>query len=358
MSLLKTIAAPWTQDRPAEPKDAGLPSPVAKEPSRLPPRLWPLRRTKPLLGLDIGSHSIKAVVLMRRRGEIHLKEAALAETPTLALTQGVLTDPLLLSERLRSLRAMFHLRTTTAAVAAGGDRVYCQADQVRGRAGEDFVALIEKTAQEVVPYPISNAAFDCVELSRSEDAARRTLLWVSSAPEQVDWLRQAVTLAGMTAAVVDVEACALTNAFAYNYQPEPGEVNLLLHVGAREATIALVRGGTLLYSRGATIALQRGSFQSPHLAVRIVREIDRHWDDLAERATPGLIGRIYLSGGPARDPRLALAIGEQTGLAADVINPFHRIHYAGSTEAGDIAASHSPAMTIAVGLALRSFDDL
>jgi type IV pilus assembly protein PilM len=183
-------------------------------------------------------------------------------------------------------------------------------------------------------------------------------LWVSSAPEQVDWLRQAVTLAGMTPALADVEACALTNAFTYTYQPEPDEVSLLLHVGAREATIALARGGTLLYSRGAHIAHQRGSFESPHLAVRIAREIDRHWADLAERASPDIIERVYVSGGPARDPRLTIAIGEQTGLAAAVINPFHRIHYTGATESSEIAASHSPAMTIAVGLALRSFHDL
>jgi type IV pilus assembly protein PilM len=216
---------------------------------------------------------------------------------------------------------------------------------------------VENAAQAVVPYPLSNAAFDYLELSQGDDSAR-IVLWVSSAPEQVDWLRQAVTLAGMTPALVDVEACALTNAFAYNYQPQPGDLSLLLHVGAREATIALARGDTLLYSRGALIAFHRGHFESPHLAVRLAREIDRHWDDLAERASPGIIDRIYISGGPARDPRLAMAIGEQTGLTAAVIDPFHRIHYTGSTEAGDIAASHSPAMTIAVGLALRSFDDL
>jgi Tfp pilus assembly PilM family ATPase len=94
------------------------------------------------------------------------------------------------------------------------------------------------------------------------------------------------------------------------------------------------------------------------LAVRLAREIDRHWADLAERASPGIIERVYISGGPARDPRLAIAIGQQTELAAAVIDPFHRIHYTGATEASDIAASHSPAMTIAVGLALRSFLDL
>ncbi len=357
MSLLKTIAAPWTGGRGDQQKELDSPAAAVKESPRRTANLWPFRRARPLLGLDIGSHSIKAVVLARRRGEIHLKEAALAETPRRALTEGVLTDALMLSERLRSLRAMFHLHTNTAAVAVSGEKVYCQVDSVRDQEGEGLETLIESVAQTVVPYPLSSAAFDYLELSRDQDSSRRTVLWVSSAPEQVDWLRQAATLAGMTPAVVDVEACALTNAFSYNYQPEPDEVSLLLHVGAREATIALARGGTLLYSRGVVVA-QQGYYESPQLAVRLARQIDRHWDELADQASPGIIERVHVSGGPARDPRLAATVGQQTGLTASVLDPFHRIHYTGSTEAGHIAASHSPAMTIAVGLALRSFDDL
>lgn len=318
----------------------------------------PFGRAKPILGLDIGSHSIKVVVLVRRRNRIELKEAALAETPPRALTNGVLTDGLILSERLRSLRAMFHLQTSRVAVAAGGDKVYCQADSVRDEQGEGFYAVVENAAQAVVPYPLASAAFDYQEIDRDPDSSRRTVLWVSSAPEQVDWLRQTVSLAGMTPVVVDVEACALANTFAYNYQPSAGEISVVVHAGARHATIALLRGESLVYSRGVLIGRRWMDHESPVLADRLVLELDRHWDELNEYARPGHMRNLYLSGGPARDPVFVEALGRRTGLRAELLDPFHRIDYITSTEAGRIADSHGPALAVAVGLALRSFTDL
>ena len=319
----------------------------------------PFRRAKPILGLDIGSHSIKVVVLVRRRSRIELKEAALAETPPRALTNGVLTDGLILSERLRSLRAMFHLQTSRVAVAAGGDKVYCQADSVRDEEGDGFYAVVENAAQAVVPYPLASAAFDYQEIHCDPDSSRRTVLWVSSAPEQVDWLRQTVSLAGMTPVVVDVEACALANTFAYNYQPSANEISLLVHAGARHVTIALLRGESLVYSRGVLIGRRwMMAHESPALADRLALELDRHWDELNEYARPGGLRSLYLSGGPARDPALAEALGRHAGLRAEVLDPFHRIDYITSTEAGRIAGSHGPALAVAVGLALRSFTDL
>jgi type IV pilus assembly protein PilM len=355
VALLKTITSPEgvaevDQERSLSRTRQGLSSRWVE---------WlPFRRAKPILGLDIGSHSIKVVVLVRRRNRIELKEAALAETPPRALTNGVLTDGLILSERLRSLRAMFHLQTSRVAVAAGGDKVYCQADSVRDEEGDGFYAVVENAAQAVVPYPLASAAFDYQEIHRDPDSSRRTVLWVSSAPEQVDWLRQTVSLAGMTPVVVDVEACALANTFAYNYQPPAEEISVLLHAGARHVTIALLRGESLVYSRGVLIGKRWMAHESPALADRLALELDRHWDELSECARPDGLRNLYLSGGPARDPALAVAVGRHVGLRAEVLDPFHRIDYITSTEAGRIAGSHGPALAVAVGLALRSFTEL
>ena len=318
----------------------------------------PFARQKPLLGLDIGSHSIKAVALARERREIRVKAAALAETPVRALTQGVLTDALVLSERLRSLRAMFHLETAEVAVAAGGEKIYCQLDHVRDEAEEGFAALVENTAQVVVPYPLAHAALDYQELPAEAKGPGRAVLWVSCAAEQVDWLRQAVFLAGMTPEVVDVEACALANVFIYNHQPRRDEVSLLLHVGVRQAAWALLRGETLLYARGALVEKLWHDPEPLSLADRVVAELDRHWDDMEEQASPAILENMYVSGGPARSPKFVETLGRRLGLRAAVLEPFRRISYASDSEAGKIASRHAASLTVAVGLALRSFNDL
>ena len=90
-------------------------------------RWWP-RRNRYLLGLDIGSSRLKAVVLRRRQGAIVLDQAAVADVPEAAVKHGALTDGVLVSDEIRALAGDHHIKTRHVAAAVGGSQVYCQAD--------------------------------------------------------------------------------------------------------------------------------------------------------------------------------------------------------------------------------------
>ena len=319
-------------------------------------RWWPPRRSRSVVGLDIGSSRLKAVVLRRRESAIVLDQAALGEIPEAAVKHGALTDGVLVSVEIRALTGEHHIKRRHVAVAVGGSQVYCQADPLPDN-GEDWRAQIESIAERIVPYSIERAALDCWRLEADSDDSS-SVLWVSAPMERVDWIRETLALAGKVPILVDVEPCALANAWVYNYQPERNDMSVLLHVGARRVTLALLRGETMLYARGADLPREWPSGESGGLPERVLTVVDRQWESLTERAHPLALDTLYLSGGAARTDGLAETLRSRAGLRVVEMDAFRRIAYAPDSEAGQVVVHHGPSLAVAVGLALRSFDDL
>ena len=70
------------------------------------------------------------------------------------------------------------------------------------------------------------------------------------------------------------------------------------------------------------------------------------------------IGQIYVSGGGARYKLMVENLEQRFELPAEELDPFRTVSYSPSSEAGCLIREHAPAFTVAVGLALRSFEDL
>ena len=319
-------------------------------------RWWPRRKGRNLPGLDVGSSRLKAVVLSRRDGTIALQQAVLVDTPPSAVKHGALTDSVLVSDELRALFNDHGIKSRHVAVALGGSQIYCQEDQL-GEEHDESRPQVETLAERVVPYPMEQAALDYQPLPTDADE-NPSVLWASAPIERVDWMRQTVTLAGRVPAVMDLEPCALANAWIYNHEPGGNDVSVLLDIGARRLTLALVRGDTLIYSRAADLPGKRTPSEGDDLPERVWAALDRQWEILIERARPLGLGVVYLSGGAARTKQLAETLRQRSGLQVAELDAFRNISYVPDSDAGQAVAEHGPALAVAVGLALRSFDDL
>ena len=214
-----------------EPTSKFPPTPSAAESSKLPLLARAGRWRPALLGLDIGSTTIKAVLLHRPYGRITLKQAAIAPTPRDAVTDGTLTGGIEVASQLSRLFTDFRIRARQVAVAAGGDKVYCQCDSVSNKDGLGLEEMVRRAAAKAPPFPVENALLDYQPVGADLDGASLEVLWVSTAVEQVEWLRETVVLAGKNPALVDVQACALANAFAP--QPRTGRELTLRSVTRR-----------------------------------------------------------------------------------------------------------------------------
>ncbi len=322
------------------------------------PLLARATRWKPaLLGLDIGSATIKAVLLHRPYGQITLKEAGIVPTPPEAVTNGTLTGGIEVASHIQRLLTAFRIRARQVAVAVGGDKSYCQCDSVSDKDGLGLDEMVRRAAAKALPYPVENALLDYQPMGADPDSAPSEVFWVGAAAEQVQWLRETVVLAGKNPALVDVQACALANAFAHGHEPDPNSPCVLLHVGASHMIVCLMLGRTLRFARHVSIAQRQMTIEPSSLSERVIAHADRFWEKLTKIAAPSPLQAIYLSGGAAGSNWLEEAVRARMGLSVHQLDPMRNISYSPSSDAGKLVVEHKDEMTLAIGLALRGFPD-
>jgi type IV pilus assembly protein PilM len=90
----------------------------------------------------------------------------------------------------------------------------------------------------------------------------------------------------------------------------------------------------------------------------IVLEIQKTFDFFRATAAGEHIERIYLAGGSSKVSGLMEALRQEFSLPVEVLNPFARINYPGSGPEADLIGENAGQLAVAVGLALRSFEDL
>jgi type IV pilus assembly protein PilM len=199
-----------------------------------------------------------------------------------------------------------------------------------------------------------------------------------------------LTLAGKSPAVVDIDAFALQNAYEYNYDPAEDSTVALLNLGASVMNINITRGHTPLFTRDVSVggnqytdSLQKGldlgygdaenvkigvpvpgiseDARAPILksvSEIIVLEIQKTFDFFRATAGGEHIQKLYMAGGSARIYGLADILKQELGIPVEELNPFRKIKFERSSEIGELVTANAPRLAVAVGLALRSFEEL
>jgi len=189
--------------------------------------------------------------------------------------------------------------------------------------------------------------------------------------------------------VVDVEAFAVENAFNEMLAPSlsDGERAMpvaLLDVGANMTTVHVFTNEGLVYTRehnfGGRLLTEEiarhyeiptedaahrqrvGDFPEDY-SRRVLQpfidtaavQIERFLQFYYSAGQGGNIGLLLIGGGTANTPGLVERISKETGTMARIANPFVNARRASSVSA-EALANDGPALLIASGLALRSFD--
>jgi type IV pilus assembly protein PilM len=197
-----------------------------------------------------------------------------------------------------------------------------------------------------------------------------------------------LSLAGKTPAIVDIDAFALQNCYEYNYDPAPTSTVALLNLGASVMNINIVKGVTPLFTRDVSVggnqytdSLQKEldlSFEDAEnlklgqkvgtvsedakmpilqqVTEIIVLEIQKTFDFFRATAAGEHIERIYMAGGSSKVPGLIEALRQEFSLPVEVLNPFQRIAPPASGPAAELIERNAGQLAVAVGLALRSFE--
>jgi type IV pilus assembly protein PilM len=343
-------------------------------------------KQKPLVGLDIGSSSIKSVELKNTKHGYELVSFGLEPLAQDTVVDGAIMDAPLVAGAIGTIFDRQEIKTRSVATAVSGHSVIVKRVNLPVMTDEELYDRIQSEASQHIPFDISDVNLDFQLLDSAE--SQMDVLLVAVKKDKILNHTNVLAQAGKTPTVVDIDAFALQNCYEVNYDPDPTQTVALLNIGASVMNINIVRGGAPLFTRDVSVggnqytdALQKELDLSYEDAERLkkgeevagvneehrgtilrsvsdilILEIQKTFDFFRATASGENIQRIYLAGGTARVPGLVDLLREEFALPVEELYPFRKIVINPGRHNEDQVRELAPRLAIAVGLALRSFD--
>ncbi len=343
-------------------------------------------KQKPIVGLDIGSSSIKSVELKSTKQGYELVSFGLEPLAQDTVVDGAIMDAPLVAGAIGTIFDRQEIKTRSVATAVSGHSVIVKRVSLPVMTDEELYDRIQSEASQHIPFDISDVNLDYQLLDSAE--SQMDVLLVAVKKDKILNHTNVLAQAGKTPTVVDIDAFALQNCYEVNYDPDPSQTVALLNVGASVMNINIVRGGAPLFTRDVSVggnqytdALQKELDLSYEDAERLkkgeavagvneehrgtilrsvsdilILEIQKTFDFFRATASGENIQRIYLAGGTARVPGLVDLLREEFALPVEELYPFRKIVINPGRHNEDQVRELAPRLAIAVGLALRSFD--
>jgi len=343
-------------------------------------------KQKPVVGLDIGSSSIKAVELRGSKQGYELLSFGLEPLAQDTVVDGAIMDAPLVAAGISSIFDRQKVKTKNVATSVSGHSVIVKRVTLPVMSEEELYERIQAEASQHIPFDIADVNLS-YQLLESVDAQMDVLL-VAVKKDKILNHTNVLAQAGKTPTVVDIDAFALQNCYEVNYDPDPGQTVALLNVGASVMNINIVRGGVPLFTRDVSVggnqytdALQKELDLSFEDAERLkhgdsiagvaeeqratilrsvsdilILEIQKTFDFFRATASGESIQRIYVAGGSARVPGLVDLLREEFAMPVEEMYPFRKIVINPGRHNEEQIRELAPRLAIAVGLALRSFD--
>lgn len=347
-----------------------------------------LTRQKPLVGLDIGSASVKAVELRRLKKGYEVVHAAIEPLATDTVVDGAIMDALSVSESISKIFNERKIKTRSVATSVSGHSVIVKKISLPLMNEEELDESIQWEAEQHIPFDIQDVNLDYQLLNPASPSSTTDVLLVAVKKDKILNHTNVITQAGRSPLVVDIDAFAVQNAFDANYTPASNTTVALLNIGASIMNIVVSKGGTPLFTRDVssggnqyTDVLQKElnlSFEEaeqikmgktiegvpsenvPSLLQSIsevlLLEIQKTFDFFRATSIGDQIQRIYISGGCAKVYGLLELLQNKFNLSVEMLNPFRALTFGKGLDQKKLEEI-APSMAVAVGLALRSFDN-
>jgi type IV pilus assembly protein PilM len=344
---------------------------------------------KNLVGLDIGSSSVKAVELSKKGAALQLLNLGFENLQTDTIVDGQIMELNNVSNVIAQIFNQHQIRTTRVAAGVSGHSVIVKNIVLPQMSHEELQESFSWHAEEHIPFDIADVNLDYELTSRSDDALH--VLMAACKSDKIANVKQAIQLAGKQPVIIDVDAFALQNCYEVNYHPRPGEIVALLNIGAATMNINILNGTRSIFARDASVGgsqytslLQKElglSFEqaegvkrgmalpdgieprpiqpiietvSEALALEVKKTFDYYRATVQEG--DGTIQKILLAGGGSKLPGLADFLGRKFELPVDVFDPFRQIDVDARKFDPDYMREIVPEMAVAVGLALRGVE--
>src|SRR5215813_12834233 len=347
------------------------------------------RTNKSMVGVDIGSSSVKAVELQGKNGDFELVSLGYESLQPDSVVDGQIMELNSVSNAISHIFNEHKIKTTKVAAGVNGHSVIVKNIVLPQMSQEELQESFAWHAEEHIPFDISDVNLDYHVTGSTDDAIH--VLMAACKRDKVANLKQAIQLAGKQPVVIDVDAFALQNCYELNYDPQPGEVVALLNIGAATTNINILNGDRSVFTRDASFGgnqytsllqkelgltfeqaeqVKRGmpvpdgsdnvetapilETVSDILALEMKKTMD-FYRATVEDGDSG-VSKILVSGGGSKLMGLMEFLSKQFEVPVEIFDPFKKIKVDARGFDPEYMREIVPEMAIAVGLALRGVD--
>jgi type IV pilus assembly protein PilM len=343
-----------------------------------------------LVGLDIGSKTIKAAEVIEGKKGYTLSKFGMTDIAPGLIEDGTIKDPEAVAETIRNLFKTYGIKNHSVALSIGGYSVIVKKISVQNATEEQLQETIHFEAEQYIPFDISDVNLDFQILGENENNPNQmNVLLVAAKKEMVNDYVGLVEMANLEPRIIDVDAFALQNVFEINYAPEAEENVALIDIGASKTSLNILKGDTSVFMRDVSL----GCGQINHKIATLIdcsieeaeaikfgessdkisgedlsdiissvvadwcTEIRRALDFFYSTYPDDQIKRIILSGGGGNIQELRQLLAVETSAEVATINPFQQFYIDSEKFDTEYLEKIAPQASICMGLATRKMDD-
>jgi type IV pilus assembly protein PilM len=346
-------------------------------------------KNKNLVGLDIGSSSVKAVELQGKPGNLVLTCLAHESLQPDSVVDGQIMELNSVSQCIANVFEANQIKTSRVAAGVSGSSVIVKNISVPPMTEAELEESIDWHAEEHIPFDIADVSLDYQVVGSTPDSLH--VLMAACKRDFIANIKQAIQLAGKQPTIIDVDAFALQNCYEVNYEPQASQTVALLNIGASTMNINIVQGTRSVFTRDVSVggnqytsllqkelgltfeqaeAVKRGGALPGEAEGRdlaqvletisdiLVLEIQKTFDFY--RATSeegeGTVQKILVSGGGSKLLGLADFLTKSFDIPVEHFDPFRKIKIDARRFDPEYLKEVVPEMAVAVGLALRGVE--
>ena len=216
--------------------------------------LWK-KKVSLIVGIDIGSHSVKAV-LLSQGNDGYILEALLEENmPRGAVIDREIQDIEAVGNVISKIRKKITSSVTHAAAAVSGQTVITKIIYMDVTLTEqELASQIEIEADSLIPYPLDEVSLDFESLEVNEsDPSKINVLLSAARTESIEARVSALETGGFQAKVIDVESYAVNRPYelVLSQLPEDAadKVVAMVDIGSVMTLFSVTDSGEHIYSR-------------------------------------------------------------------------------------------------------------
>jgi len=337
----------------------------------------------PLVGMDVGSSTIKLLELSCNQGTYQVEAYANTSIPSSDTPASPIQEAVFDVVRKATTQRKF------AALCISGPTVITRVFQVNANfTDEEIVEQLELEADHYIPYPLEEVLYDFYIDRNAEDHSNLSeVVLVAARRECVESCLDALSLSGLKASILDVDRFVMERAFKLilNQLGEQAIVQntAVIDLGASVTTLHIFKNARSIYARDQTFGVKQlmneierryglsnrdamdlvkygGLPEDYHDEILqpfkevVTRQISHALQIFFSSSEESAIQSLVLAGGGACLSGLGEYVEEKMGIKTCIANPFAEMQISSNLDKNRVM-EEAPALMKSVGLALRNF---